>query len=532
MRSHFLAMILLTLLASPAAFAQGGPDDVNQPQPENLVEENPFDSNPAEDNPIEGDGSADNPIDGATDSSAASDAAASGSEPPEGFTEEQWEQWKKDIALALDALEPDRRKGHHSLLVRNRLQLGISGTADFEYRHAQKNARAGSFLPPVRKPNGMELDEVLLSFDARYGELNSRRLGEFNLTLELFEDRVELDQAWLSIDGIFSRIRIPGATEVISNTLNDNLRLGLSPVFWRDQHSPAGSFSLLDQALARDEQIMLQYTAAISNHFYAVLGLSEGSVLALDGEIDGSSAWPMLADDRTAYFENRGDENWKTSRPELHFGLGTAICWKEGATPMRGSRPFHPSALGEQADLVTLQVWGSHDRMSQRERDLVSLAYDDGPDASRAKWRIGANAGFAWLVDERSGHLLRARAEYAHARDGALARDFYGVQISFAYLLGETTPFLYGVEPYARFGALLTNQEGPSLRETAIQVEYTGALIAGDRLQYTIGVNLKLARLVMLRLEYSANRERFNTPRGVSSGVSNDLLMLALNARF
>jgi|GEM_PF-4306857 len=502
---------LIAMLLAPALLAQGGFDDGPPPDegpPPSEAQDGPHDDGP--------------PPDQANGGSEAS------------YSDAEIKAFRDEVEDAVRDRFPDLFPP--KVLARNRLQLGVSGSADFEFHHVQKNSRRGSYTPATREPNGFMLDETLISFDARYNELNGRSVGEFNLALELFEDGIELDSAYFTFDGIISRIRIPGRTDVISNVVNDNIRLGLSPVFWRNDFSAPNTYSLLETALARDERLMLQYTAAIGDHSYVVLGMSQGSVNALGGSLSDANrtddAFAILQDDRSAYFENAGDERFVTSRPEGMIGAGTSYSWREGATPVRGARPFHPSSLAQQVDLVHLQVWGTHDRLSAEERNLVSLALDEGPSSRRSKWRAGVNASVAWQVDQAAGHHFRFRSEYAHAQDGELGRDFVSVEASFAWLLPDTTPVLYGIEPYARWSALYTNQEGPNLRAVATLDEYRGAAIAGDRSQLTLGCAFKLAPLVLLRLEYVANRENFNTPPGVSSGVSNDLIVLGLQARW
>ncbi len=415
------------------------------------------------------------------------------------------------------------------------LDLRLGGGLEVEWKQAERNSRPGTPASPHSVPYGLDLDKAAISLEGSYYERNSDwSLIDFKIEAEFNEKGAKIDEAYLIFNRPFTRTNVPLFGSFLREETTDNLLIGLENVFWKnDLGRISESYSLLENALARDERLMAQYTFTFFDAFYAILGVSNGSTLAVSGQVDESDNFMILEDDREAHFDSLDDRDAISRSMEVQGGAGFFFSWDEDRGEIiNPEKPFRPHELAMQKNLFHLQTWWSFDRLSTNERNLLLKGTEGSLDGG-AKWRFGVNTDFALEVDSRGHHTFFARYEFAHARDGDFHRTFWTLEASFAINLeGQSFPGIDGIQPFLRFSEVDTNRPGPVVTSTVSADDLEGAQIAADRRQINAGALFKLHRNVSFIFEYSWNQEDFENFASDFSGVDNDLYLLQLRIRW
>src|SRR5690606_21408609 len=149
----------------------------------------------------------------------------------------------------------------------------------------------------------------------------------------------------------------------------------------------------------------------------------------------------------------------------------------------------------------------------------------------RTKWRMGLNVDFAFRL---AGSDLFVQAHYVHAEDGRFVRDAWGVDVRYTFELPRI-PFVLRITPMFRYSELVTNNSdnplddpdpfaGPLRVSSGAVPGFSLADAAGfaaNRREFMIGVNLTLARNVILGFEVVINEEDFKQTRNVPNDIPN-----------
>lgn len=428
---------------------------------------------------------------------------------------------------------------------RRRLFLEFAGGVMVKYRQAQDDSSGDQPDGGARAPNGINLDRVWLSVFAAYSdivesELEIRFNGDYTL---LDEEIVEIPRAVI----IYNR---PVAQFLPGNTLRDSLLFGVDGHFWR-QARGSETMALGQRAFHDDEVAQFRYTLRFLDSLYVIGALSDGTLLGR-GQVDDSNNYPLLADDKSRYIRGLGDSREVSRYMQVEFGGG--FIWDFNATSFLANDAHfsQESATGGNTNYINVLAWGSIDRLSYNELALVEGMMrqpfkggtQDSPGGRirRAKWRMGANADFALRV---AGGDLFVQGHFVHAEDGRLVRNAWGVDLRYTFELPRI-PYFLRITPLFRYSELVTNNNdnpldatdpfaGPLRVSSGAVSGYSLADAAGfaaNRREFMLGVNLTLARNVILGFEIVFNDEDFKQRRNVAGDVPNTFYMLRIGAEF
>ncbi|MBK9974573.1 MAG: hypothetical protein IPP14_07345 [Planctomycetes bacterium] len=428
---------------------------------------------------------------------------------------------------------------------RRQLFLEFAGGVMTKYRQAQKSASGDQPDGGRRAPNGIGLARVWLNVFAAYSdivesELEIRFNGDYTL---LDEEILEIPKAVIVYNRPFSQF-LPGGM------FRDSFLFGVDGHFWR-QSRASETMALGQRAFHQDEVAQIRYTARFMDSFYVVGALSDGSVLGF-GQVDDSNNYPMLQDDKTRYIRGLGDTREISRYLQVEFGGG--FIWDFNTNSfLRSNAHFSPETwTAQNTNFLNLLAWGSMDRLSFNETSLIEglmrqpfyggTQDSPGRHVRRAKWRMGANLDFSFRV---GGGDLVVQSHYIHGEDGRFVRNAWGVEVRYTFELPRI-PYFLRITPMFRYSELVTNNNdnplditdpfGGPLRVSSGAVAgfslADGAGFAANRREFMLGVNLTLARNVILGFEIVFNEEDFKQTRNVPNDVPNTFYMLRIGAEF
>jgi hypothetical protein len=440
-----------------------------------------------------------------------------------------------------------RRRFEHFSPLRSRRELFLefSGGMQIKYRQAQQTVRSGQVSGGARAPVGVALSSAWLTVRAGYSDV-----VESELTLRYNGDHALLDEEILDVPRAVVIYNRPLSQFSPPGTFADSFLVGVDGHFWR-QARGSETMALGHRAFHRDEVAQVRYTVRALDHFYAIGALSDGTLLGR-GQVDDSNNYPIMADDKSRYLRGMGDRGEVDRFMQIEFGGGFIIDFNTMSF-LRTDAHFSPEAVTTgNTNYFNILAWASVDRLSRNETALIeglqSNPYRGGTPEQpgghirRTQWRVGANLDFAIRL---AGNDLFVHAHYVHAEDGRFVRDAWGIEVRYTFDLPRT-PFFLRVTPMFRYSELTTNNDRNPLDE---QDPFGGpfrvssgnvpgfsladaAGFAADRREYMIGVNLSLARNVILGFEVVFNEEDFKQVRSIAGDVPNTLYLLRLAASF
>jgi hypothetical protein len=428
---------------------------------------------------------------------------------------------------------------------RRRLLLEFSGGLMTKYRQAQQSATGDQPEGGRRAPNGFALSRVWINVFAAYSDIVESEVelaynGDYSL---LDQDILEVPRAIIVYNRPFSQF-VPGGV------FRDSFLFGVDGHFWR-QSRASESMALGQRAFHQDEVAQIRYTTRMADNFYLIGAFSDGGILGF-GQVDDSNNYPLLQDDKTRYVRGLGDKR-EISR-YLQFEVGGGLIFDFNTSSfLRNNAHFSPEAwTAQNTNYFNVLAWFSVDRLSFNEVSLVEGLMripfkggsQDSPGGyiSRRKWRMGANMDFAFRV---AGSDLVVQGHYVHGEDGRLVRDAWGVEVRYTFELPRI-PFFLRITPMFRYSELVTNNDDNPLDITdpfahPLRVS-TGAVppfsladgagFTANRREFMLGVNLTLARNVIVGFEIVFNEEDFNQVRNVPGDVPNTFYMLRIGAEF
>jgi len=348
-----------------------------------------------------------------------------------------------------------------------------------------------------------------------------------------------------------------------------DLRLGLDDRFMRPNRRTK-NYPLLGNAFWRDESIALTWMLRFGDRNGKPLGgagaAGEDGVALQDDEgqpVEDPGARARSAA-RRAPFDFAG--NWGEVR--AYFSLGNGNSLDSNEVGFDGA-PFNDLVQDNRnttEDLsireVGLGLGYARSFESFGEIELLGFYYNDelsdasveflqqdltvrnpvtgartagyGDSSSTTSYKYGLGGEYVLPAAEflpaswkpRGGDGLRLGGQFIRAHDGHLIRDGWYAQASYRYSFPKrliADKYFRSIEPVVRYGILDTNIDAtPRLPGT------------WDRRQLLLGMNIEVIKEVMIRLEYTFNRER--TGSGTSSpgpsSVDNDELMAELLITF
>jgi hypothetical protein len=428
---------------------------------------------------------------------------------------------------------------------RRELFLEFSGGLTAKYRQAQHSPRSGQPPGGARAPVGISLTSAWFTVTAGYSDV-----VESELTLRYNGDYTLLDQEIIEVPRAVVIYNRPISQFVPFGVIADSFLFGVDGHFWR-QSRGSETMALGQRAFHRDEVAQARYTLRVMNNLYMIGAFSSGNLLG-KGQVDDSNNYPILADDKTRYIRGLGDSSEISRFLQIEFGGGFIFDFN-ALSFLRSDAHFSPEqATAQNSNYLNILVWGSVNRLSRNETALIEGlqsnpfrggTHDDpGGHIRRSKWRMGANIDFAIRL---AGNDLFVHSHYVHAEDGRLVRDAWGVDIRYTFDLPRI-PFFLRLTPMFRYSELITNNNRNPLDETdpfahPLRVSsggvpgYTladGAGFAANRREFMVGLNLTLARNVILGFEVVFNDDDFKQTRRISNNVRNTLYMLRLSAEF
>jgi len=428
---------------------------------------------------------------------------------------------------------------------RRELFLEFSGGLMLKYRQAQHSPRSGQPSGGARAPAGIALSRAWLTVTAGYSdvvesELTIRYNGDYTL---LDQEIIEVPRAVIIYNRPFSQFVPPGL-------FADSFLLGVDGHFWR-QSRGAETMALGQRAFHRDEVAQFRYTLRVLENLYMIGAFSNGTLLG-KGQVDDSNNYPILADDKTRYIRGLGDTSEVGRFIQIEFGAGFIFDFN-ALSFLRSDAHFSPEhATASNTNYFNVLAWGSVGRLSRNETALIEgmqrIPYRGGtPDEPgghirRSKWRMGANIDFALRL---AGNDLFVHAHYVHAEDGRLVRDAWGVEVRYTFDLPRI-PFFLRITPLFRYSELITNNNRNPLDDTdpfshPLRVSSGGvpgftladaAGFAANRREFMLGVNLSIARNVVVGFEIVFNDENFRQTRRISKDVPNTFYLLRIGAEF
>jgi len=414
------------------------------------------------------------------------------------------------------------------------LSLWVGGGVKLHYGQGQAGRRAGTLQAENSSLYGLEFGRGWFYLDGSWDEQSGKsdyQLATGRLMLEADGDGARAGEAWVLFNRPLTRFHIPS----VKTNAADSLLVGLAPAFWRNDNNPGQSASLLQESLAKDERLQALYTFTFRETYYFSAGIASGTRLAMDGTTDGlyrrAGTYPMLQDDRDAWWSLRSSEADVARRPDFLGGIGAVWSLKDGPRVMDPKIPFSPRHVWQHADVLHLGLWGvSGGRLAPNELALVNSAFAT-PDTNTTRWRLGGTADLRLGVGD---HLLSLRLEGAATRDGPLKRSFGTAEAAFTWSLPETVAVVRTLTPFVRYSRMTTNTDGPAVDQTTTpgSPTATGALIAADRWAVSGGIRFGLHRHLWLVAEGVLNAERFAAPGAPAQRVDNNLWLLTLAVEF
>lgn len=407
------------------------------------------------------------------------------------------------------------------------VDICLGASIEVEVRKGQESRGGGRRRAAHASPSGLDLDEALFTVEAHYDEQTSFTdyellRGRMSFGWERDELRVQEAYAWFNRP--LSRFAIPG----FKDAFVDSLLAGLAKLFFANGHRVSESHSLAGEALWRDERMQLTWTVA-SKRWYLIAGISGGTALASDGEVDESRNFPLLQDDRDAWFTQVEQDG--QGRMELMAGAGWVADLGGHGDVVARKIPFSPNQVSMQRDVLHIGVWLTEDQLAASESVLLAATTGRG-EVGATKRRYGVNADL--VLGFGAQHVWYAHAEFARAEDGSLTRDFYGIESSVAIDMGDAMPILLVTQPFARFNVMTVDGAqriaGPAPASGSAQ--WMADWAGGERMQLTCGVRLAMHRQVSLAIEYTWNRESLSGRSTGESSVSNNLWLANLRVVF
>ncbi len=428
---------------------------------------------------------------------------------------------------------------------RRQLFLEFSGGLMLKYRQAQhspENAQPGG---GARAPAGLNIARGWLSVLAGYSDV-----VESEFTLAYNGDYALLDEEMIEIPKALVIYNKPFSQYLPAGYLADSFLFGVDGHFWR-QSRGSETMALGQRAFHQDEVVQVRYTLRVLENFYMIGALSDGNLLGR-GHVDDSNNFPIMQDDRTRYMRGLGDPREVSRFLQLEFGSGFLFDFNT-VSFLRSDAHFSPEYVTESnTNYIHVLGWGSVDRLSRNELSLVEgmqripfkggTANDPGGRIRRTKWRMGVNIDFAFRL---AGSDLFVQAHYVHAEDGRFVRDAWGVDLRYTFELPRI-PFVLRITPMFRYSELVTNNSDNPLDDTdpfagPLRVS-SGAVpgfsladaagFAANRREFMIGINLTLARNVILGFEVVINEEDFKQTRNVPNDIPNTFYLLRIGAEF
>lgn len=452
----------------------------------------------------------------------------------EGATQEQVES---AVRQQFENFQPIR--------ARRELFVELAGGLNIKYRQAELEPRGEQASDGHRPPNGINLSEAWLTVFAGYSdvvfsELTVRYNGDYRLR---DEEIIEVPRAMVVYNRPLSQFAPPG-------WLHDSLLIGVDSAFWQ-QATVGESMALGHRAFHQDPRVQMRYTIRMADYGYLIAAVSDGTLLSGTG-VDDSQNYPILQDDSTRYVRGLSD-NSEISK-YLEFEAGVGFIYDFNATSfLKQKNHFSPTEVtADNINFINVLGWYSVDQLSANELALVegmmrspfkggTSGYPGG-EIRRSKWRAGANIDFAMRI---AGGDLFVRGHYVHAEDGRLVRDAFGIEASYTIELPRI-PLFMRLTPIFRFSQLTTNNNDNPLDRTnpfagALRVSSGGvsgftlsdaAGFAANRSEIMIGINLTMARNVIVGFEIVFNSENFKQTRSVPNDIANTYYLLRVTAKF
>ncbi|MHC4841254.1 MAG: hypothetical protein ACYTDT_09920 [Planctomycetota bacterium] len=469
------------------------------------------------------------------------------------ITREELQEILDEQAAEMDAMLQEqvdaevRRQFEHFQPLRSRRELFIelAGGLDIKYRQAELEPRGDQASDGHRPPNGINLTGAWLTVYAGYSDVVSSELtirynGDYVLR---DEEIIEVPRAMIVYNRPFSQFAPPG-------WVHDSLLFGVESPFW--QQATAGStMALGHRAFHQDPRPQARYTMRMANYVYLIAAVSDGTLLSGTG-VDDSENYPLLQDDSTRYIRGLGDDDEISRYLEFQAGAGFIYDFNSNSFLKRTEHFSPANVTARNINFINVLGWFSIDRLSANELDLIEgmmrfpfkggTASNHGGEIRRAKWRTGANVDFAMRV---AGGDLFVRGHYIHAEDGRLVRNAFGIEASYTIELPRI-PFFMRVTPMFRFSQLSTNNGENPLDVTdpladPLRVSSGGVSgftlsdasgFAANRSEIMVGVNLTMARNVIIGFEIVFNSEDFKPTRSVPRDIANSYYLLRFSARF
>jgi hypothetical protein len=428
---------------------------------------------------------------------------------------------------------------------RRELFLEFSGGLMLKYRQAQHSPTDEQPGGGARAPSGITLARGWFTVFAGYSDV-----VESELTLQFNGDYTLLDQEIIEVPKAVVVYNKPFGQYVPLGLLSDSFLFGVDGHFWR-QSRASETMALGQRAFHQDEAVQVRYTLRVLENFYMIGALSDGTLLDR-GQVDDSNNFPILQDDKTRYIRGLGDPNEVSRYLQIEFGGGFMFDFNTNSF-LRSDAHFAPEYVtATNTNYFNVLLWGSIDRLSRNELALVEgmqripfkggTLNDPGGRIRRAKWRFGANIDFSFRL---GGGDLVAQSHYIHGEDGRFVRDAWGVEVRYTFEL-PSIPFVLRITPMFRYSELVTNNNDNPLDESdpfahPLRVSSGGvagysladaAGFAANRREFMLGINLTLARNVILGFEIVFNEEDFKQTRNVPNDVPNTLYMLRIGAGF
>lgn len=428
---------------------------------------------------------------------------------------------------------------------RRELFLEFSGGVAVKYRQTQYEPRGDQPAGGARSPNGINLSRAWMTVFAGYSDVVESEFkllynGDYSL---LDEDIIEVPKAVIVYNNPFSQFAPPA-------TFADSFLFGVDGPFWR-QTRGSETMALGHRAFHQDEAAQFRYTLRIRENFYMIGALSSGTLLGR-AHVDDSNNYPILQDDKTRFIRGMGDRLEVSRYIQSEFGAGFIFDWNS-LSFLRSDAHFSPEhATASNTNYFNILGWGSINQLSHNEISLIEgmmrvpffggTQSEPGRHIRRAKWRAGVNADFAFRV---GGGDLFMHAHFVHAEDSRFVRDAWGVEARYTFELPRI-PFFFRITPLFRYSELVTNNSDNPLDATnpfdnPLRVS-SGAVpgfsladaagFAANRREFMLGVNLTLARNVILGFEVVFNEEDFKQSRNVPNDVPNTLYLLRIVAEF
>ena len=449
------------------------------------------------------------------------------------------------IEQEVDAAVRRRMDEFAPLRSRRQLFVEFAGGVMTKYRQAQKSSSGDQPDGGRRAPTGFSVSRVWLGVFAAYSDIVESEVelsynGDYSL---LDEDILDIPRAVIVYNRPFSQF-LPGAV------FRDSFLFGMDGHFWR-QARASETMALGQRAFHQDEVAQIRYTARFSDSFYLVGAFSDGSILGF-GQVDDSNNYPILQDDKTRYLRGLGDKREISRYLQVELGAGLIFDFNTNSF-LRSSAHFSPQAWTLQnTNYFNVLAWYSVDRLSYHEVSLVEglmrvpfkggTQDDPGGYITRRKWRLGANLDFAFRI---AGGDLVTQGHFVHAEDGRFVRDAWGVEVRYTFELPRI-PYFLRLTPMFRYSELVTNNADNPLDITnpfphPLRVSSgavppfslaDGAGFAANRREFMLGINLTLARNVILGFEIVFNEEDFKQQRRVPGDVPNTFYLLRIGAEF